>query len=100
MFDKAIVPILTYGCEIWGFENLDILERVHLRFCKHILRLKNSTPNFMVYGELGRYPISVTVKSRMINFWCRLQEGKESKLSCLLYKLLYVILNNYGYDSK
>ena len=36
MFDKAILPVLLYGSEIWGFENLDLLEKVHLRFCKII----------------------------------------------------------------
>jgi hypothetical protein len=48
MFDKTILPILLYGSEIWGFENIDIIERVHLRFCKLILHLKQSTPNCMV----------------------------------------------------
>ena len=56
MFDKAVVPILLYGAEIWGYENFDILERVHLKFCKHILKLKNSTPNFMIYGETWEIP--------------------------------------------
>ena len=46
--DKTILPILLYGSEIWGFENIDIIERVHLRFCKLILHLKQSTPNCMV----------------------------------------------------
>ena len=91
MFYKTILPILLYGSEIWGFENIDIIERVHLRFCKLILHHKQSTPNFMVYGELGRYPISVIMKVRMIRFWCRILNGKEFKLSYLLYKLMYII---------
>ena len=33
IFDKTILPILLCGSEIWGFENIDIIERVHLRFC-------------------------------------------------------------------
>ena len=26
IFDHTIVPILLYGCEVWGFENTDIIE--------------------------------------------------------------------------
>ena len=37
MFDKMVTPILLYGCEIWGFENLDIIEKIHLKFCKIVL---------------------------------------------------------------
>jgi hypothetical protein len=53
LFDKIVKPILLYGCEIWGFGKNDIIESVHLKFCKFLLRLKVSTPNFMVNGELG-----------------------------------------------
>ena len=31
-----------------------LIEKPHLKFCKHMLNLKSSTPNFMVYGELGK----------------------------------------------
>ena len=30
LFDKMIKPILFYGCEIWGFGNNDVLEKVHV----------------------------------------------------------------------
>ena len=26
LFDKTVIPVLTYGCEIWGHENLNIIE--------------------------------------------------------------------------
>ena len=51
LFDKMIKPILLYGCEVWGFGKNEVLERVHLKFCKILLNLKSSTPNYMVYGE-------------------------------------------------
>ena len=47
---------MLYGCELWGYSNIDVLERLHLRFCKILLKVKKSTPNAMVYGELGRHP--------------------------------------------
>ena len=63
IFDKTVKPILLYGCETWGFGKNDIIEKVHLKFCKLLLHVKTSTPNVMVYGELGRYPIDIDIKS-------------------------------------
>jgi hypothetical protein len=34
LFDKIIKPILLYGCEVWGFGKNEVLERVHMKFCK------------------------------------------------------------------
>ena len=68
LFDKLMKPILLYGCEVWGFGNNEILERVQLKFCKRLLHLKTTTPNCMVYGELGRYPVENDIKLR-INFY-------------------------------
>ena len=42
--------------EVWGYNQIILIEKLHLKFCKHILNVKPSTPNFMVYGELGRFP--------------------------------------------
>jgi hypothetical protein len=36
-----VKPILLYGCEVWGFSNNDIIEKVHLKFCKLLLHLKS-----------------------------------------------------------
>ena len=100
LFDKIAKPILLYGCEIWGYCNLDIIERVHLKFCKLLLNLKKSTPNYMIYGELGILPMSVFIKSRMVNFWIRTLDGKENKLSCILYKSLYHKYENNNVNSR
>ena len=69
LFNKTIKPILLYGCEIWGFGNLDPIERVQLKVFKHILNLKKSTPSFMIYGEFGIYPLEIDIKNRLISFW-------------------------------
>lgn len=72
MFDKIVKPILLYGCEVWGFGNIALVEKLHLKVYKHILNLKSSTPNYMVYGELGKYLLIINVKVRMIVFWSKL----------------------------
>jgi hypothetical protein len=46
------LPILTYGCEIWGYENTKQLEKLHLQFCRNILGVRTTTPNFMTKHNL------------------------------------------------
>ena len=89
LFDKMVKPTLLYGCEIWGLGNIEIIERVHIKFCKLLLQLKNSSPTCMIYGELGRYPIVLDVKIRILSFWSKLLLGKESKLSLIIYRLCF-----------
>ena len=89
LLDKMVKPILLYGCEIWGLGNIEIIERVHIKFCKLLLQLQNSTPTYMIYGELGRYPIVLDVKIRILSFWSKLLFDKESKLSLIIYKLCF-----------
>ena len=93
LFDSLVLPVLLYSSEIWGFENIDIIEKVHLQFLKRILNVKSSTPNFMVYGETGRYPLDIHMKLRMLNFWMKLVNN-SSKLSGMLYKLLLQLHND------
>ena len=88
MFDKIVKPVMLYGCEVWGYNQSILIEKLHLKFCKHILNVKPSTPNFMVYGELGRFPILINIKVRMISFWCKLITTQGDKLSSLTFCLL------------
>lgn len=95
LFDHTVLPILTYASEIWGFENLNDIEKVHNEFLRKITKSRKSTPLYMLYAELGRYPISIIIKSRMIGFWNRLIIGKNSKLSYLIYR--YMLNNNQSF---
>ena len=54
MFDSMIEPILLYGSEVWGYENLKVSEQIQFKFCKRILKVRNTTPHFMIYGEVDR----------------------------------------------
>jgi hypothetical protein len=85
LFDNMVKPILLYGSEIWGYsKNIDCLQKIQLRFCKLLLKLKSSTPNYMIYRELGRFPIEIDIKIRMVSFWARLLFGERNKTIVLI----------------
>ena len=52
LFDTLILPILTYVCEIWGYENTNQLAKLHLQFCRNILGVRTTTPNFMTWENM------------------------------------------------
>ena len=62
LFDKIVKPIVVYGSEVWGVGYNDIVERI----CKILLHVikkkkKKSNPDFMVYGELGQFPLGIYI---------------------------------------
>ena len=69
LFYKTIKPILLYGCEVWGFGNCDVIERILLKFYKYIFNLKKYTLSFMIYSKLGVKPILLDIKSRILSYW-------------------------------
>ncbi len=54
----------------------------------------------MVYGEAGQYNIFYNVYQRMINYWIQISNGKESKLSCIMYRLMYNMFKDNVYQFK
>ena len=46
LFDSCVAPILLYGCEVWGYENTDIIEKVHTKFCKFIFGVSKCSHNY------------------------------------------------------
>ena len=61
LFDKLILPIMTYGGEVRGFSKPVQQERVRLQLCKKLLGVKKSTQINFIYGELGRTSIQTNV---------------------------------------
>ena len=86
LFDNTVLPILTCACEIWGYENNDMIERVHTEFLRKITKTRKSTPLYMLYAERGRYPIQITIDARMVKFWNKIVIGKQSKMSYYCYQ--------------
>ena len=83
LYDTLVVPILLYSSEIWGFQDLKEIEVQHRKFLKSILRVHKGTASCIVYAELGPRELKSNVHSRKANYWLRIAQGKESKLTSL-----------------
>ena len=53
----------------------------------------------MVYGELGRYPLHIEIKKRIIGYWGSLLNGKTTKLSRVMYNCLFQLSLSGAYTA-
>ena len=67
LFDHLILPILLYGSEVWGHEDIKQIEVFHRKFLRTLLSVGSYTPDCMVYGETGRGLILNHVKYPYVN---------------------------------
>ena len=88
IFETAIQPILTYGCEVWGaytklnFDQWDKtpIEKAHLRFCKLFLGLNRRASNHAARGELGRFPIQLIIIKHLLSYNCYINTKDDGSI--------------------
>ena len=81
--------MLSYGSEVWRLDaDHTPIERVHLFALKMFLNASLRTPNLMVYGETGRYPLFVNIYVKCIKFWLRILKMPPCCLPFKAYKML------------
>ena len=88
IFDVKIQPILLYSAELWGLNRLEHIEKVHLMICKRFLGVPVKTPNKMVYGDLGRYPLFVNSYVACLRYWFKLLRLDFHRLPRKAYLML------------
>ena len=77
MYDAQILRILMYGSELWGFQQFAVIGKAHMFACKRFLNVSVQTPNKMIYGDLGRYPMFITSAVRCV---CNGAEWSKDKI--------------------
>ena len=94
LFDHLVLPLLLHGSEVWCAQDLRHIEIFHMKFFKCILKLYSFTPDCMVYGQTGRTELSVFVQCRAINSWYNIITGRKSKLSHLIYLIMFKLVRS------
>ena len=95
LFDVMIKPILLYGCEVWGHEDIEQIEVFHRNFLRRLLRIRKSAPKAMTYGELGQQELKFTIWQRMASFWKKLSSDKKSFADSMFW-----LINSNQYENK
>ena len=103
VFEHTIKPMFRYGSEIWGYfnpfskkncqkrdlhwiqfsVNVQMCEKMHIKFCKSLLGIYTTSTNFAVLSKFGRFPIHFDILKAMLSDWHSL-ENHDPDCSSLL----------------
>ncbi len=73
----------------YGDSNATIcLKKIHVLACKKFLSVGITTPNSMVYGECGRYPIYIISQIRCLRHWLKIACMHNHRIPKLAYNML------------
>ena len=95
LFDSFVSSTIMYGSEVWGFCNSKKLENIHVKFCKTVLGVRQSSSNVAVYGELGRYPIYINICTRIVKYWFKLLNTENIILKAIVDCGVIEAVNGY-----
>ena len=91
-----VLPLLNCGCEIWRFHSGPNVEAVHLKFLKQLLKVRLQTSSAMVYGELGRVPLIIKRKERILKYWLKIKSTADTLLKNAYLNETHMMENNIG----
>ena len=100
LFESIVCPILLYGSEVWGFQKIDMLEIFYIKFFKKILKLRPSTPNCMIYGEVGKLPLQTSVDKQLIAYWLRVLNKDVHTFAYMVYMIELKLFRRDEYKSQ
>jgi hypothetical protein len=113
LFDVCVAPVVNYAAEVWGFHKAETVERVHRKCCKQLLKVKQSTCNSAVYGELGRLPLACARIVKIVKYWFKVRDSENVILKTIYDEMvengenhghtnwvtmLRDVLNRYGFS--
>jgi len=80
LFDKLVWTVLSYGVEIWGWEERESIEKLEERYMRWLLGVERMTPWYLVREELQREKLRCRAARRAWGYEKRLEEGRGSEL--------------------
>ena len=100
LFDTLVLPILSYAGVVWGplyaskvnISNFNSIcndcpiEKLNTRMCRYILGVHRKSTNDAVRGELGRFPVLISILNnsyRYIKLMDKSSNNSLVKISCM-----------------
>ena len=80
LYTKTVVPVLTYGCEVFAWDDCSKLEHAFVRHLVTYFRVPSNVNKSALYWTCGVTPITILVWNRGYDFWTKILGFGRSSL--------------------
>ena len=91
LFKAMVMPVLFHGAQVavpfWSKSQMGEAELIFKRFLKAALGVPVSTPDYVIYGEVGQFPISEYAVGWVVKYWNKV--WSEENQSHLTYTVVH-----------
>ncbi|XP_062831915.1 ras-GEF domain-containing family member 1A isoform X1 [Anolis carolinensis] len=89
VYKAKVTPMLLYGAEVWGLNQVPLLEQSQSQHLRSFLGVHRTTPAAAVRAELGVYTVDGLSKIRAYKYWIKLIAMANDRLPklCLLEQI-------------
>ena len=84
LYKTFVLPVLLYGCELWGTKAWPPLEAVQVQVALHVLGVQRAVSHAAVCRELGWLPIQAQTAIRAVRYWLSVAKRTSVEPSSLL----------------
>uniref|UniRef100_A0A6M2DDB3 Putative rna-directed dna polymerase from mobile element jockey n=1 Tax=Xenopsylla cheopis TaxID=163159 RepID=A0A6M2DDB3_XENCH len=84
LYKTIIIPIWTYGIELWGCaskSNIQIIQRTQNKILRTITNAPWYIPNYMLHNDLNIQPIQDIIRSKSTNYCTKIESQTNPTIS-------------------
>ena len=106
MFQALVLPVLSYGAELWGGYSPPFLsakyfdktpaEKVHVQFLRWLTGASKGTSKRILVQAAGRQPLGAHWTTQLSAFWNKLAAMGEDRLARLAFKDNILLMHQGG----
>jgi hypothetical protein len=81
LYNNCVIPVMDYGCEIWGYDDFNKNNMVQNRAMRYYLNVNRYCPIAGLYSDLGWIHSRYRHWLKMLLFWNRLVRLNDDRLT-------------------
>ncbi len=94
LFKTNVLPVLHYGCSVWGYKKAPELDIIENRAMRYYLGVHRYAPVLGLAGDMGWYPLYIYRYLTIAKFWNRLIQMEDTRLTKAVFLKNYETRTN------